>query len=187
MPAPRRIQSLRREHEKMLHLAGTIEKMLELASKNIFAEHLKGLQGLRALESGLANIERHCHAEALTLESTYRHSLQEGERARIDAEHQRIILAVTNFREELKCATPDRTMAMILPGMDLVNQLRAHIAYEREMLGRIGPSSNAQRAIEMNRQKGKSTLGRKSKHMHKRKIRVKKAYTPYTLEPHPEL
>jgi molecular chaperone GrpE (heat shock protein) len=126
------IQYLRKEHEELLHLADRIEKMLESASKNDFAEHLKSLTGLRSLEHGLAGIVEHCGAEDRIIESTYHRYLQQDERARIDAEDEQIIRAVTNFREELKCATTDRTMAMILPGMDAVNRLRAHIAYERE-------------------------------------------------------
>jgi hypothetical protein len=79
----------------------------------------------------------HCHAEGRIVESIYHHSLQLKERDRIEAEHQQIPRAVSDFREELKFATGDRTTATIVPGMDVVNRLRAHIAYEREMLGRI--------------------------------------------------
>jgi hypothetical protein len=111
--ASHRIQSLRKEHEKLLDLVGGIEKMLELASRNVFSEHLKSLKGLQLLEPGLASVEQHCHAEERTIERTFKHSLQEEERARIDAEHEQIIGAVTNLREELKSATADRTMAMI--------------------------------------------------------------------------
>jgi hypothetical protein len=181
------IQSLRKEHEKLLHLVGGIEKMLELASKNVFSEHLKSLKGLQSLEPGLASVEKHCHAEERTIERTFQHSLQDDERARIDAEHEQIIAAVTNLREELKSATADRTMAMILPGMDVVKRLRAHIAYEREMLGRIVPLSNSQKAATRKKKKGKRTLGTKSKRTRKRKIRIKPTYVPYTLETHPEL
>jgi molecular chaperone GrpE (heat shock protein) len=124
-----RIQYLRKEHEELLHLADRIEEMLESASKNDFAEHLKSLTGLRSLEHGLAGIVEHCRAEDRIIESTYRHYLQQDERERIDAEHEQIIRAVTSFREELKFATTDRTMAMILPGMDVINRLRAHIAW----------------------------------------------------------
>jgi hypothetical protein len=74
---------------------------------------LKSLKGLQLLEPGLASVEQHCHAEERTIERTFKHSLQEEERARIDAEHEQIIGAVTNLREELKSATADRTMAMI--------------------------------------------------------------------------
>jgi hypothetical protein len=177
-----RIQSLRKEHERLLHLVGGIEKMLDLASKNVFSEHLKSLKGLQSLELRLASVEKHCYAEE-HIERTFQHFLQEDERARIDAEHEQIIRAVKNFREELKFATADRTMAMILPGMDVVKSLRPHIAFEREMLDRIVPSSGAQKPIRRKRQKGKRALGTKSK----RKIGVKATYVPYTLEPHPEL
>lgn len=44
---------------------------------------------------------------------------------------------VASFREELRFATSERIMAMIPPGMDVINRLRAHIAYERQLLNQI--------------------------------------------------
>jgi hypothetical protein len=183
-----RIQYLRKEHEELLHLADRIEKMLESASKNDFAEHLKSLTGLRSLEHGLAGIVEHCHAENRIVESTYHQYLQQDERARIDAEHEQIIRVVTNFREELKFATTDRTMAMILPGMDVVNHLRAHIAYERELLGRIAEVGNPPKRTARRRKPIKRAHAAKRRHVAKRKAQTRPAdVLPYTLEPHPEL
>jgi hypothetical protein len=126
-----------KEQDELLHLAARIEKLLESASKNDFSEHLKSLGELPLLERGLAAIVEHCNAKNPAAESVYDQYLQQDERARVDAEHQQIIQAVANFREELKCVTPDRTMAMILPGVDVVNGLRAHIAFEQELFNRI--------------------------------------------------
>jgi hypothetical protein len=128
-----RIQYLRKELQELLHLAEKIEKMLELVSKNDFADHLKGFTGLRSLEHDLAGIAEHSHAENHIVESSYHQYLQPDDRSRIDVEHEQILRAVSDFREELKFATADRTMAMIVPGMGVVNRLRAHMAYEREM------------------------------------------------------
>lgn len=181
------IQHLRKEQEKLLHVADRIEKMLELVSKNDFAEHLKGLTGLRSLEHGLAGIVEHCRPEERAVESTYQHSLQADERDRIDAEHQQIIRAVGDFREELKFATADRTIAMIVPGIDVVNRLRAHIAFEREMLGRIAEPENPPKAAS-----GR-TASQRAHRKHRKRAATKKRHTkttsllPYTLEPHPEL
>jgi hypothetical protein len=141
-----RIRYLRKEHEELLHVADKIEEMLGCAAKTDVAERLKGVMGLRSLEHGLAGIVEHCHAEDRIVESTYHHSLQLNERGRIDAEHEQILRTTTDFREELKFATVDRTMAMIPPGIDLVNRLRAHIAYEREMLNRIDRQSPPKKA-----------------------------------------
>jgi hypothetical protein len=183
-----RIQYLRKEHQELLHLAGKIEKLLEAASKNDFAVHLKSLNELRFLGHGLAGIVEHCHAENRNVESTYREYLQRGECARIDVEHEQIIRAVTNFREELKFATADRTMAMILPGMDLVNQLRAHIAYEQELLDRITGLVNPTRRVVRKRKTHKEARAIRKRHAPKRKPATKSMHVlPYTLEPHPEL
>ncbi len=184
-----RIQSLQKQHEKLLHLADSVEKMLESVSNNVFAEHVKGLKGLRSIQHDFSSIVKHCEVDRATLESAYYYSLQDEERARIEAEHADIIQALTSFREEFKCATTDRTMALILPGMDLVNRLRNHILYERELLDRIAPLRNTQSTIARKRQKLHRTLRTESKHTQTRKRRnaVRATYTPYTLEPHPEL
>ena len=183
-----RIDYLRKEHEGLVHLSDRIEKMLESASKNDVAEHLKSLTGLRTLEHGLAGIVEHCNAENRIVESTYHHYLQQGDRTRIDTEHEQIIRAATNFREELKFATTDRTMAIILPGMDVVNRLRAHIAYERELLDRIVQLTNKQKKTTTKKEPSKATLGTRRKHARKGKMPMKATHVvPYTLEPHPEL
>ncbi len=183
-----RIEYLRKEHQELLHLVDKIEKMLEAASKNDLAEHLKSLNELRSLGHGLAGIVEHCHAENRIVESTYHEHLKPDECARIDVEHEQIIRAVTNFREELKFATVDRTMAMIFPGMDLVNQLRAHVAYEQELLDRIGgPRKPPKRAARTGKTHKKAHAMRK-RHAPGRKPATKSVHVlPYTLEPHPEL
>lgn len=183
-----RMQYLRKEQEELLHLAERIEKMLELASKNDFAEHLKGLTGLRSLEHGLAGIVEHCHAENRIVESTYHQYLQPDERKRLDVEHEQILRAVSDFREELKFATVDRTMAMIVPGMNVVKRLRAHIALERKMLGRITELENPPKRRPGGKRAGKRAGRRQREHAAARKSHTKTmSFLPYTLEPHPEL
>jgi hypothetical protein len=181
-----RIQYLRKEHEELEHVADSIEAMLRCVAESDVAQRLQGITGLRSLEHGLAGIVEHCHAEDRIVESTYHHSLQPEERGRIDAEHEQILRATTDFREELKFATVDRTVAMIPPGIDLVNRLRAHIAYEREMLDRIDRPSSPNKG-PTKRQPGKQLLRTKKSHARKRKIRAKVSRLPYTIEAHPEL
>lgn len=183
-----RIKYLRKEHQELLDLAKRIEKMLEGVSKNDFEEHLKSLNELRSLEHGLAGIIEHCHAENRIVESTYHEYSRPDECARIDLEHEQIIRAVTNFKEELKFATVDRTMAMILPGMDVVNLLRVHIAYERELLDRIAQTGESAQKTVGKRKRGKRPHERKRRHTTRRKTETKSPKVlPYTLEPHPEL
>jgi len=187
MALAHRIEYLRKEHEGLLNVARRLEGALESASKNDVAEHLKSLTELRALEHGLAGIVEHCHAEDRIIESTYHKYLQQKDRERIDAEHELIIRAVTNFREELKCSTTVRTIAMILPGMDLVKQLRAHIAHERELLGRIAKVQNPTKRAAGKKMTDKRTQKRR-KHVARRKTETKRTgVLPYTLESHPEL
>ena len=183
-----RIEYLRKEHQELLNLADRIEKLLESASKRDFSEHVKSLTELRSLEHGLAGIVEHCRAEDRIIESTYHQYLQPDERARVDTEHEELIRLATNFREELKCATADRTMAMILPGMDVVKWLRAHISYEQELLGRIAGLGKHAKRVVGKPETTRSARQRKRRRIARRRTRAKMPHVlPYTLEPHPEL
>jgi hypothetical protein len=183
-----RMEYFRREREGLLGLAASIEKLLETASKNEYSERLKSLAELRSLDHGLTGIAEHCHAGNRIVESTFYENFREDERARIDAEHQQIIQAVASFREELKCATADRTMAMILPGMDLVNQLRSHISFEGELLRRIAVLQHPQKRAAEKKKTATGSKEKKRRHTAKQRSHRKPAHAlPYTLEPHPEL
>jgi hypothetical protein len=183
-----RIEYLRKEHEALLNLASRIETLLESVSKNDFSEHVKGLTELRSLERGLAGIVEHCHAEDRIIESTYHHYLQPQERTRIDTEHEDIVRLVSNFQEELKFATTDRTMAMIVPGMDVVKRLRAHVTYERELLNRIARSGEKQQRAVRGKKLIKGGHEKTRKHIAKPKTDANEThFVPYTVEPHPEL
>jgi hypothetical protein len=183
-----RIQYLRKEHEELLHLAKRIAEVLESASKNDFEKQLGVLNELRSLNHGLAGVVEHCHAENRIVESTYQHYLEQKERDRIHAEHEEIIRAIANFREELKFATVDRTMGILIPGMEVVNRLQDHIAFEREMLGRIAEIGKpAKRLVGQKRAKRK-TQAKRRRNFAKQKAAIKvMRVVPYTLEPHPEL
>lgn len=182
-----RMEHLRTEHERLLNLTGEIEKMLELASKKDFAARVKSLSDLPSLDHGLARIAKHCQVNDRIVDSTYHSSLQQAERDRIAAEHEQIIQAAANFREELKFVTADRTMAVILPGMDLVNRLRAHIAFEREMVDRIVRTPNTKKRTATKKPTAKKSLRTKRKHARKLKTTMKPTHISYTVEPHPEI
>ncbi len=177
-----------REWEGLLDLAASIEKLLETSSKNDYDERLKSLTELRSLDHGLTGIVEHCHAGNRIVDSTYYQNFRETERARVNAEHEQIVQLVGNFREELKCATADRTMAMILPGMDLVNQLRSHISFERELLGRVAEPQQRQKKATGKKKAAKRTNKKTSRNGRKQRTKPKAAsIISYTLEPHPEL
>lgn len=179
------IEYLRTEHQTLLNLAVRLDKLLTSASKNDFAEHTRSLSALRSLDRGLLRVVRHCSKQDPVVESAYLH---QHEQARITDEHEHLIRAVTNFREELKCATADRTMAMILPGMEVVNRLRAHIAYEQELLGRIMELTVPSRLVVEKKQPGKKSHKKRRKHAPRRKPAPEEAaHLPYTMELHPEL
>lgn len=188
MGAPRRMEYFYSEQEALLDLAARIEKLLETASRSDYAERLNSLTDLRSLEHALAGIVEHCHAGNRIVESSYYQDFRDSERAQIDAEHQRIIQAVQSFREEVKCATGDRTMAMILPGMNLVKQLRSHISFERGLFERIVKAQRPQKKAGGKKRSGKGTHQQERMHRAKKRMKSNSAHVfPYTLERHPEL
>jgi hypothetical protein len=79
-------------------------------------------------------------------------------------------------------------MAMIIPGMDVVNLLRAHIAYEREMLGRITEFGKPTKSPAGKKKTARRAKVKKTRHAAKWNSATKGVVVlPYTLEPHPEL
>ena len=184
-----RITYLRKEHQELVNLADRIEKALTLASGKDFSRLEHGLAQLRALEHGFAGIVEHCHSEDRIVESTFHHYLNKSERLRLDEEHGKIVRALAEFREELRFATVDRTMAMIIPGMDLVQQLRGHVVFEEGLLDRIArsvvvPRRPAKRK-KTSRQRAAPPQGQPPKQ--KARGREEPHVVPYTMEPHPEL
>lgn len=178
---------LLREHEELLKIADKIEKLLERAGKKDFPEHPKSLAELRALEHSLADVAEHCHATERLVESAYYNDLPPRDLARIAADHLVILKAVASFREELKCATADRTMAMILPGMDVVKLVRAHVAFEGEVFHRIAGLGESHGGGSSGKSRTKRTVQKKRRHAAKRPAPKEPASdVPYTLEPHPE-
>ena len=176
------------EHDELLKLAASIEKALESASGKDFSEHIKILAELRSLEHGLVGITEHCRAADRVVESRCYETFHQNELARINADHRQIIQAVASFREELKCATADRTMAMILPGMDVVRLLRAHVAYEGELFRRHSEATELREQAAAGKRGVSKATEKKRTHMPRQKTRKKEAGgMSYTMEPHPEL
>ncbi len=182
------VKHLRKEHKELLHVADAIEDVLDQASKNDFAERSSCLPKLRSLKRGLVEIVKHCHTEDRLIETAYHEYLRPDEWARSNSEHEQIIRNVTNFREELKFVTADRTMAMILPGLDVVNLLRAHIAFEEKLLNRLSESESAPKTAPGKKKAARKTHPKQKKHAAGRKTRPPTSgFQPYTLELHPEL
>jgi len=176
---------LREEHEELLDVAERIEKLLEKASGSDVSEHKRVLGELRLLDHPLTGVIEHCHAPDRLVESDFYQHLPAEKLARIEAEHRRLREAVANFREELKCANPDRMMAMIIPGMDVVRLLRDHIDFESELFDRVswrGELHSKGSAIKH----GVPKISAK-KRGHVRKQKAPSGGIPYTLESHPEL
>ena len=132
-----RLEYLRTEDQRLVEIAEKIESALGLISKPEFTDRLAGLLQLRELDHSLAGIVEHCHSEDRIIESTYHHFLNPADYARIKREHEKILRLISAFRVELRFATADLTNGLDPAGEELVDQLRAHVDYERGLLAKI--------------------------------------------------
>jgi hypothetical protein len=129
--------TLRKEHLEILRLANSLEEALALASHEDFSARQKGLADLRALHHGLVGICQHCCSEDGVLESEYHHYLDGENYEQINTQHTRIHRLISNFLKDLPFATADSIAETALPGKELVDQIRQHVAYEEQMLDYI--------------------------------------------------
>ena len=181
-----RIAYLRTEHAKLLELAEDVARVLAFASSTNFPEQQKSLAGLRAFHHAFDGIAEHCHAENRIVESIYQRYLKERERVQIKTEHQEILRALEEFREELRFATADRTASLVVPGTELVNVLRRHVAHEEKCLGRIAKSRKARKRATAHGPAGAAL--KKRRQTRRRDTNAQEhPCVPYTMEPHPEL
>lgn len=182
-----RIGYLRTEHAKLLELAENLTRTLETASGTNFPEQQKSLACLRGFDHAFDGIAEHCHAENRIVESVYDRYLKELERAQIKSEHQEIIRALGEFREELRFATADRTASLVAPGMKLVRVLRTHVAHEEEWLGRIAKSRTSGKRASTHKPRRSAPMHKRQAHRRNTGPRREDRHIPYTMEPHPEL
>jgi hypothetical protein len=182
-----RIAYLRTEHVKLLELAENVAAVLALASSTNFPEQQKSLAGLRAFKHAFDGVAEHCHAEKRIIESIYQRYLKEQEHAQVRAEHEEILRALEQFREELRFATADRTASLVGPGIELVRLLRTHVAHEDEWLDRIAKARTSGKRLRT-RKRARTAPGKKRQtHRGNSKVRREDPRVPYTMEPHPEL
>lgn len=112
--------------------------------------------------------------------------LKERERAQIKAEHQEILRALGEFREELRFATADHTASLVGPGMELVRVLRTHVAHEERWLDRIAKSGAWAQRVRIHKRTALAPMHGQTQ-CRKSGARCEDSHIPYTMEPHPEL
>lgn len=132
-----RLEYLRTEDQRLLEIAEKIESAMDRISKPEFTDRLGGLLQLRELDHSLAGIVEHCHSEERIIESTYHHFLEPADYARIKREHEKILHLISTFRVELRFATADLINGVEPAGEELVEYVRAHVAYEQKLLAKI--------------------------------------------------
>jgi hemerythrin-like domain-containing protein len=182
-----RIAYLRKEHRVLLRLADKIEGAVSVSSKADFLQHQRCISELRALEHGLHGIEEHCRAEDRAVESTYHHYANRAELQHLDAEHTEIVRTLTDFRDELRFATADRTESLRAPGMALVTRLRSHIDREERVLREIEKSEARRRRVRKSKRLDIAAVRPRRATKQRGRVCKETRYLSYTMEPHPEL
>lgn len=130
-------QGFENELKEILAVSNRIEEALGRVASHDFRERLLGLLAFSDLEPSLNEIAEHCQAQGGKAAASFRDDLNGAENLRMSSEHTEIRTLLGRFRQELDAATADAAAAIILPGLKLVRQIRAHIEYDEEVLERL--------------------------------------------------
>lgn len=187
MELAHRIEYLRKEHAELLAVANELDRVLGAADSGDFSTQQRVLSELRSMGHRFDGIVEHCHTDDRIVESTYHHYLSEEDRNVLAQDHLQLTKVLSEFREELRFATADRTATLVKPGIVLAQQLRAHVTRETGFLNKIAeerkgivnsPPKRLTPRARGARKKVRAQPRRPMKHAPKP--------VPYTLEPHPE-
>jgi len=137
MTSPDSVEYIQREHLELLRLADKLAGALALAAKPDFESRLQGLTELRASQHGLLGVRQHCGSEDGILESDFHHYLDPEQYLRLCTQHSVISRLVTILLRELPYATADSVPELYEPGLELLDQLREHIAFEEDMIWHV--------------------------------------------------
>jgi hypothetical protein len=137
----------RKEHEDIQRFVEDWEDALKLAASEDDADRLRALAQLRQMETVLLGIREHCRAEQRTVESRLRAHQDDVSRVRLAQEHELLRQLTNDYLRELQFATLSRTGEVARLGIELLEQLRNHIAYETALLKQIEDSSEGEEKV----------------------------------------
>lgn len=137
MDLHRAFQEAHEEHADILEFLTIWEEALQVAASDDCDTRCTGLRQLQAMESKIVEIWEHCHKEEDDTEAPLFRFASPADRARLKDEHFQLYRDNYEFRREMEFTTSSSTEELVLNGQKLLSELRAHIAFEEDLLKRL--------------------------------------------------
>ncbi len=130
-------QAAHTEHTDILEFLNIWEDALHLIASDDCDTRCHGLRQLQAMEGKIVEIWEHCHKEEDEPDSPLFRFASPPDRERLKEEHFELYRGNYEFRREMEFTTSSFTADLVLKGQRLLAELRAHIAFEEELLRRL--------------------------------------------------
>ena len=137
MDLHRAFEDAHAEHTDILEFLGLWEEALTLIASDDYDTRCTGLRQLQAMEGKIVEIWEHCHKEEHEPDSPLFRFASPPDRERLKDEHFQLYRENYEFRREMEFTTCSSTGDLVLRGQRLLTELRAHIAFEEELLRRL--------------------------------------------------
>lgn len=131
------LQEAHDEHADILEFLKIWEEALNLIASEDCDTRCTGLRHLQAMEGKIVEIWEHCHKEEDDPEEPLFQLASPADRERLKDEHFQLYRDNYEFRREMEYTTSSFTADLVMKGQRLLAELRAHIAYEEELLVRL--------------------------------------------------
>ena len=121
----------------MLEFLNIWEEALNVIASEDCDTRCTGLRQLQAMEGKIVEIWEHCHKEEDDPEGPLFQLASPADRERLKDEHFQLYRDNYEFRREMEFTTSSFTGDLVAKGQRLLAELRAHIAFEEELLRRL--------------------------------------------------
>ena len=137
MELHRAFQQAHQEHTDILEFLNIWEEALQLAASEDCERRCTALRQLHAMEGKIVEIWEHCRKEEDDPGEPLFRLASVPDRERLKDEHFQLYRDNYEFRREMEFTTSSFTGDLIQKGERLLESLRAHIAFEEELLGQL--------------------------------------------------
>ena len=137
MDLDRAFREAHEEHADILEFLTIWEEVLELIGSEDSDIRCTGLRQLQAMEGKIVEIWEHCHKEEDDEEAPLFRFASPVDRERLKDEHFQLYRDNYEFRREMEFTTSTHTEDLVQKGQRLLAALRAHIAFEEQLLKKL--------------------------------------------------
>ena len=137
MDLHQQFEAAHEEHADILEFLNVWEEALDLAASANSDIRCHGLRRLQSMESKIVEIWEHCHKEEDDVNEPLFRFASPVDRERLKDEHFQLYRGNYEFRREMEFTTASSTEELVNKGQKLLAELRAHIAFEEDLLRRL--------------------------------------------------